>query len=86
MRSLKKTGQSSFAVVEPKAVSPLAVVRNKVKRRIWSLIALVQTDLFEGYDILFFAKKGSAQLDFGELKTEFFALLEKSSLCLKKHI
>ena len=85
-RFLKKTGHSSFAVVVPKAVSPLAVVRNKMKRRIWSLIAAVQTDIFAGYDILFFAKKGSAQLDFGELQKEFFTLLEKSSLSAKKHI
>ncbi|GEM_PF-756867 len=72
--------QSRLAVVVPKSVSKSAVVRNKVKRRIWGVLEAAYPSLLTSCDIIFFAKKGSERARAAELKEMVLTLLAKANL------
>ncbi len=72
--------QSSFSVVVSKAVSKKAVERNKLRRRIYSIITKLKNRVTPGYQAAFFVKKEAAALSFKKLEQEISALLSKTPL------
>lgn len=69
-------GKSRFFVTAGKAVSPKAVERNKVKRRIRSIVRIFLRQ-HAGVSLLVNTRKGAAQKTFRELKTETIRALRK---------
>ncbi len=73
----RKTGDSlgRFSVSTPKKVSKKAVVRNRARRRIYSVIKLQK-----GIEGIFFAKNNLETVSFPSLTEEVSSLLAKASL------
>ncbi len=73
----RKTGNSTgrFSVSTPKKVSKKAVVRNRVRRRIYSIIKVQN-----GIEGIFFAKNDLEAVSFNKLSEEVASLLAKASL------
>ncbi len=78
IRYLPKTGKSNFAVVISKTVSKSAVMRNKVKRRLWAVISKNHKEFKGGYNIVFFAKKDAENESFKGLCKTLDSILQKS--------
>ncbi len=73
----RKTGDSlgRFSVSTPKKVSKKAVVRNRARRRVYSVIKPVK-----GLEGIFFAKNDLEAVPFPKLTEEVASLLAKASL------
>mgnify|MGYP000299394827 CR=1 FL=1 len=73
----RKTGDSSgrFSVSTPKKVSKKAVIRNRARRRIYSVIKVPK-----GIEGIFFAKNDLDAVSFNKLSEEVASLLAKASL------
>lgn len=73
----RKTGDSlgRFSVSTPKKVSKKAVVRNRARRRVYSVIKPVK-----GLEGIFFAKNDLELVSFTKLTEEVASLLAKASL------
>jgi len=63
-------------------VSKSAVIRNKIKRKLRAIIRDEIKKIKEGYDLIFFSKKGIEGENFKELK-ESVNLLFKKAILLK---
>lgn len=61
---------SCFAAIVSKKVSADATTRNRIKRAILEAVRLNQTDLKNGFDVVFLVKTGSLKKPTGELMTE----------------
>ncbi len=72
--SLKTT---RFAVVVSSKVSKRAVVRNRIRRRVWSAILDIENQLPIGYDIIIMANPDAARADFSAIYREVHYLLHK---------
>lgn len=76
--SIQENGlYSGLGIVISKKVAKLAVSRHLLKRRISSVLAPFYTDTRA---IAVFAKPGSKELPFPELKTELLGLLEDAGI------
>lgn len=73
----RKTGDSTgrFSVSTPKKVSKKAVIRNRARRRVYSVIVPVK-----GIQGIIFAKNDLEQVSFKTLTDEVASLLAKASL------
>lgn len=67
-----------FSVVVSKKVAKSAVLRNKIRRRVYSIVSKTPK---KPYKIAFFAKKGAEKLTFKETEQDILKLLEKSKIC-----
>jgi len=75
---------SRFAFVVSKAVSPKAVERNKVKRRLRETVRGNIEGIESGFDVIFFTKKAIKYKNYREIKNAVSDLLQKS--CLQKQL
>lgn len=71
---------SSFAFSVSKKVSNKAVLRNKLRRRGYSIVKGVINQIKPGFLAVFVLKKGAEKLIFQEYKEEIESLLAKSNL------
>jgi len=63
-------GLNRFAVVVSAKVSKKAVVRNRIRRRAWSTISELDSNLGGSLDIVFIALTDAARADFPLIKSE----------------
>lgn len=62
----------------------IAVVRNKVKRRIKEAVYFYRNNIKNGYNYIFVAKQNSANASFEEIKHDVEYLLKKSDTFMEK--
>lgn len=67
---------SHFSVVVAKKVAPKAVSRNKIRRRIYSILNEWQKTAKNPYFMAFFAKKGAEGATFAETEAEIIKILK----------
>lgn len=60
-----------------------AVVRNRVKRKLREVVR--QTDLLEGWDLVFIARGSAAQADFQQVQEATYELLRRARLLQALH-
>ena len=58
----------------------IAVVRNKVKRRIKEAVYFYRYNIKSGYNYIFVAKQNASMASFEEIKSEFEFLLKKANV------
>lgn len=80
MRCVKGQNESRFAVSVPKKVVKKAVLKNKIRRRTYSLIKSFKSRLKSGFYILIIMKSGAEKLSFGNLKDEIEKIFVKSGV------
>jgi ribonuclease P protein component len=79
VRFLKNPIKSShFSVVVSKKVAKTAILRNKIKRRIYSILNKNQPK--DPYFIIFFAKKGIEKASFLQIKEGVLDALNKAKI------
>jgi len=71
---------SRFGFVVSSKVSKKAVKRNKVKRRLRSIVKDNIHSIITGYDIVIFTKKGIEEKEFKEIEQALINLLKKSNV------
>lgn len=71
---------SRIGFIVSQKISKKAVIRNKIKRRLREIIRLNLPIIKEGYDFIFFTKKGIENKKFSELKEIIKKLLQKARL------
>jgi ribonuclease P protein component len=68
-----------LAVVVSRKVSKLAVVRNRIRRRIFEIVRNSPTDKLAGYDLVFTVfSEQLANIDAQKLETEVLGLIQKA--------
>lgn len=80
LRIREMAENSQFSISIPKKVSKSAVVRNKVKRKVFSIIKDIYPDLQKNVMGIIIMKQGSDKLDFDVLTKEIINLFVKSGL------
>ncbi len=76
------SGPSRFACVVSLRVSKKAVLRNKLRRRAYSLVGKHLSDTKDGYNIILVFKSGAAELSYAQLSRNILDLFKKSGLML----
>ena len=71
---------SCFAVVVSKKISLKAVIRNKIRRRIYEIIRLNMDNFKKGFNIIIFVKKGVLEIEYQELEKELLYIFKKAEL------
>lgn len=71
---------NSFAVVVSKKISIKAVVRNKIRRRVFEIIRLNMDSFKKGFNIIIFVKKGVLEIEYIELEKELLYIFKKAGL------
>jgi ribonuclease P protein component len=71
-------GATKFAISVPKKVAKLAVTRNKIHRRVYSLLR--HLPISSGFKIVIIMKVGSSNLSFDGLSSEIKKIFVKSGL------
>ncbi len=75
LRFLKNLEKSThFSVVVSKKIAKTAVLRNKIRRRIYSIL---RKTIKNPYFVILFTKKGVEKAKFSEVKTEIEKIAEK---------
>ena len=69
-----------FAVVVSKKISLKAVVRNKIRRRIYELLRLNMSNFKLGFKIIIFVKKSILELKYQEIEKELLDIFKKAKL------
>ena len=72
--------ESRFAVVVGTKVSKLAVDRNRVRRRIRSVLEARLVAIKGGYDVAFMVRPGAQKKDFKEIEAAVLGSLKKAKL------
>lgn len=72
-----KTKVTRFAVVVSGKVNKRAVVRNRIRRRAWSIISQVSPNIPSGFDVVLIALPQSTTVGFDEIKGDVNYLLHK---------
>lgn len=72
---------SQFAVVVSKKVAKTAVLRNKIRRRCYSILRKVSKSLNNSYYVILFAKKGAEKATFAETEAQILEILKKAKIC-----
>lgn len=81
----QKRQQYRLAVVVSKKVSKLAVIRNKIRRRIFETVRLLEQDIEQPYDIVITVFNDSvATMPYKELEIALKKLLIEASILDKK--
>lgn len=78
IRVKKAQNKSRFGVSVPKKVTKTAVLRNKIRRRIYS--SLIGMKLQNHFEVVFVAKTGIEKLKQSEIKQEIEKIFVKSGL------
>ena len=73
-------GPSKFAVIVPNSVSKRSVLRNKLKRRVKSIILKNLDHIKNGLAVLIYLKKDSLNCSFQELEEELLEVFNKSKI------
>ncbi|MEK7647335.1 MAG: ribonuclease P protein component [Patescibacteria group bacterium] len=73
-------GPSKFACVVSLKVSKKAVLRNKLRRRAYSLIRKNLFNIKDGYATILVFKSGAAELSYPQLSKNILDLFKKSGL------
>lgn len=68
------------SVVVSKKVAKTAVLRNKIRRRVYSVVGKELKNSKNPYFLIFFAKKGAEKASFNDQKLEILNLLENSKI------
>ncbi len=71
---------SQYSFVVSKKVAKLAVTRNLLRRRGYSIVKELQSRIVPGFTIVFFYKKGADTVEFSELKKEIEDFLRQNKL------
>lgn len=71
---------SRFGISVPKKVAKTAVLRNKVRRRVYSVIKKLEKRLVSGKNVVIVMKSGSEKADFKQLAEETEKVFVKSGL------
>lgn len=74
------TQSNKYSIVVSKKVAKTAVVRNKLRRRGYSILKKESDVLKNNHHIILFFKKGADRLDFKETTTEIKKALKKAGL------
>ncbi len=69
--------KSRFAVVVSAKVSKRAVIRNRIRRRIWAVIAASDFLIPTGLDIIIVSSHEAAKAEYAAIKQEIALLLTK---------
>ncbi len=69
-----------FSVVVSKKVAKTAVLRNKIRRRGYSVLGKMRKSLNNPYFIILFAKKGAEKATFAETEAQILEILKKAKL------
>jgi len=69
-----------FAVVVSNKVSKRAVVRNRIRRRLWSSILKIDSISLNGLKIAVVVKPEASGSSFNDLSDDFYRLITKKSL------
>jgi ribonuclease P protein component len=81
MKVLKNnTKETRFGFVVSRKTLKKAVERNKIKRRLRSILKNKIPETKKGYDVVFFAKKGIEKTEFKKLKETVEEFLKKAEL------
>lgn len=73
----QKSAENRFCVVISANLEPLAVKRNRLRRRIYEIIRLNTARIAEGRDIIVIGKKPLAKLDYHGISVSLLNLLKK---------
>ncbi len=79
LKVLKKDSKSLFSVSVSKKVAKSAVLRNKIRRRIYSVIRSIENKIKDGFYIILIAKEPT-KTDFEIIKEEVNNIFVKSGL------
>ena len=81
LRFLKNPEKTTCgSVVVSKKVAKTAILRNKIRRRGYSVLKKVQTSLNSPYFIILFAKKGVEKATFIETESQIQEILKKAKI------
>mgnify|MGYP000258102300 CR=1 FL=1 len=80
LRLTKSDNQSQFSISIPKKVSKSAVVRNKMRRKVYTIIKDFYPDLDRNVMGLIIMKPNSDKLEHEDLRKEIYNLFVKSGL------
>ncbi len=76
----KHDGLSRFSVLCSKKVSKLAVVRNRLRRRVYRTLELLLPQIHDGFFCIISIKKEAKDLDREDLENHLKDILNKQSL------
>ena len=79
----KDANSTRIGFIISNRVSKLAVVRNKIKRILRSIIVHNLSNLRENYDLVFLAKRKIIDEEKADLEAEIVKILEKHNLLIK---
>ncbi|MEK7390636.1 MAG: ribonuclease P protein component [Patescibacteria group bacterium] len=81
LKTLKSPdGQTRFAVSISKKVAPTAVLRNRTRRRVYSVIRNLWPKIKHGFLIAITVKKGGEKLPYADIVKEIDGLLSRARL------
>lgn len=81
LRFTKKLEKSTcFSIVVAKKIAKTAVLRNKIRRRAYSILKKLTRNLESPYFIILFSKKGVETASFEETRTDIESLLKKAKI------
>lgn len=80
LKILKTHGKHGFSVSVSKKVSKSAVGRNKIRRRIYSIIKDYRDKIQDGISVLILMKVGSEKLSFDEITKQIESIFVKSGI------
>ncbi|MDD3284886.1 MAG: ribonuclease P protein component [Patescibacteria group bacterium] len=75
-----KNLNNRFSIVVSKKISKKAVVRNKIRRRVYEILRFNLEKMKISYDIIFLVKKGVVDMEYFDIEKEIFYILKKSRL------
>ena len=80
IKTVKTSTLSRFAISVSKNVSKHAVTRNKIKRRIYSIIKKLESRIFDGFNVIITVKKGIDKVSYKDLQFDIEKTFVKSCL------
>lgn len=75
-----KNLNNRFSIVVSKKISKKAVVRNKIRRRIYEVLRLNLEKMNIPYDIILLVKRGVVDMEYPDIEKEILYILKKSKL------
>lgn len=80
VRVIKTPYLSRFAVSVPKRVAKTAVLRNKIKKRVYSIVKKMELRVKQGFNTVIIVKVGSEKLPFSDLFIEIEKIFVKMGI------
>jgi ribonuclease P protein component len=82
----KDVVMTKISCVVSKKVSTSAVIRNQIRRRVYSAIEEIIPSLKQGALVVVYAKKGIDKATFQKIKSELKILLSKTEMIFEKKV